>query len=407
MLMKWTCFVLGLGAGAVFPVLAELPEPRAVERGPHHTLWQNVEEIIQATGQVDCRTSQYRPAVFTAKDDDTVGEKISGSSGNPVNHYAANALYIDFISSSVAAKLSNLRISFATNGVYFHGGVGHALSHAQIVKCQTSLKIDSAGSYSLRNGLICDTTNAFRFVGSETSATAENVTVDKPITLKSGAGDLTLNNSLIVQGGTTTGFAGTSNFVTSSSSVFKSVGSGYHYLAANTYRNAGTTNIDATLLSALRNRTTYPPIIVDDQVPLSLALHITNAVNVSGFFSWGVHGYPGDGNMGYATNRSIIFSGDSAWHVMTTVESYNGRRYQFDQSSFLHWFSSGAFGGTNYSNTPVGAATHPDEPFIDGVCVPEIYFGLWQLGKADGACGWQSSYRQPTVLILGDPLVTK
>ena len=59
MLMKWTCFVLGLGVGAVFPVLAELPEPRAVERGPHHTLWQNVEEITQATGDVTTQIRSY------------------------------------------------------------------------------------------------------------------------------------------------------------------------------------------------------------------------------------------------------------------------------------------------------------------------------------------------------------
>src|SRR2546427_398825 len=34
-------------------------------------------------GTVKCQTSPYRPAVFTSKDDDSVGETITGSTSNP------------------------------------------------------------------------------------------------------------------------------------------------------------------------------------------------------------------------------------------------------------------------------------------------------------------------------------
>src|SRR5437870_2976448 len=37
-------------------------------------------------GAFDCRTSPYRPAIFTAADDNTAGEEIAGSTGTPTNY---------------------------------------------------------------------------------------------------------------------------------------------------------------------------------------------------------------------------------------------------------------------------------------------------------------------------------
>jgi hypothetical protein len=55
---------------------------------------------------------------------------------------------------------------------------------------------------------------------------------------------------------------GAYNATNSSSAVFQTVGAGAHYLAQDSpYRNVGTTNIAPTLLSDLRKKTTYPPII--------------------------------------------------------------------------------------------------------------------------------------------------
>src|SRR4030095_15346691 len=49
----------------------------------------------------------------------------------------------------------------------------------------------------------------------------------------------------------------------SASGVFETVGAGAYYLATNSpYRDAGTTNIDATLRKAVQKRTTYPPLII-------------------------------------------------------------------------------------------------------------------------------------------------
>jgi hypothetical protein len=48
---------------------------------------------LQFDGTVDCQTGPYRPAIFTARDDNTVGEVISGSTGTPSGYYASTALY--------------------------------------------------------------------------------------------------------------------------------------------------------------------------------------------------------------------------------------------------------------------------------------------------------------------------
>src|SRR5205085_2842698 len=44
------------------------------------------------------------------------------------------------------------------------------------------------------------------------------------------------------------------------SGVFLSVGGADHYLATNTYRNLGTTSMDAALSARIKTKTTYPPV---------------------------------------------------------------------------------------------------------------------------------------------------
>ena len=53
---------------------------------------------------------------------------------------------------------------------------------------------------------------------------------------------------------------------TSGSGVFNTVGAGARYLADGTYRNSGTTNVDSGLLAELRERTTYPPIVLSNAI---------------------------------------------------------------------------------------------------------------------------------------------
>ena len=137
----------------------------------------------------------------------------------------------------------------------------------------------------------------------------------------------------------------------------------------------------------------------------SLACHITAGTNVTGYFSWGAHSSLG---LGYATNNTVNWSGNSGWWIIETAESWNGTRDAYSgQGNFIKWFSSNAFGGTNYSNMPVGAVSSVAEPFNYGACDPQIYFGLWASGKNFAICAWNSRYNGMNFLqAIGDPFIT-
>ena len=133
----------------------------------------------------------------------------------------------------------------------------------------------------------------------------------------------------------------------------------------------------------------------------NLAVHITSGTNVVGYLSRGSHSALGNQ---YAIDSKVKWFGNSGWWIIETLESYNGLPGE-GQGDFWQWFSSNAFAGTNYSNIPVGAVTHVDEPF-SGVNDASIYFGLWERRKNFAICAWNSS-RTLYFQAVGDPFVTK
>jgi hypothetical protein len=64
---------------------------------------------------INWQAGPYRPVVFTAKDDNTEGEIISGSTGTPTNYYANPAWSIT--APSVTPTIANFRISHARQAV--------------------------------------------------------------------------------------------------------------------------------------------------------------------------------------------------------------------------------------------------------------------------------------------------
>lgn len=131
--------------------------------------------------------------------------------------------------------------------------------------------------------------------------------------------------------------------------------------------------------------------------------HPTGLTNLAGYISWGAHGSLG-GN--YSNDGLIQWKGNSGWWIIETVESFNGQRIDPGQGTFIKWFSSDAFGGTGYSNTPIGAVTHVDEPGLGGVENSKIYFGLWAAGKNFAICAWNSLQRDKFQAV-GDPFVQR
>jgi alpha-tubulin suppressor-like RCC1 family protein len=145
-------------------------------------------------------------------------------------------------------------------------------------------------------------------------------------------------------------------------------------------------------------------VTYSNAVDTGLGTHITVGSSVAAYFSWGEHSTLGET---YAIDGSIHWAGSNGWWIIETVESFNGERAQWSpMGSFIQWLASNAFGGADYSNTPVGAVTHVEEPGLGGVNDTATYFGLWARGKNFAICAWNSR-NTPHFQAVGDPLVTK
>jgi hypothetical protein len=138
-----------------------------------------------------------------------------------------------------------------------------------------------------------------------------------------------------------------------------------------------------------------------------LGPHLTNSANVAGYVCWGAHSalqdqYP----LNYTTDGSVLVTwhGASGWWLIDTIESFNGQP-RGGQGNYWMWFSTNAFGSTNYENTPVGAITHTDEPG-PSLNYPYPYLGLWAAGKNFAICAW-STCRTPYFQAVGDPFATR
>ena len=67
------------------------------------------------------------------------------------------------------------------------------------------------------------------------------------------------------------------------------------------------------------------------------------------------------------------------------------------------WFAANAWAGIDYTNTPVGAVSHVEEPDLVGVNGP-TYMSLWEAGYLFSECAWASK-NTPCFQAIGDPLI--
>jgi hypothetical protein len=219
---------------------------------------------VEFYGTVDCQTGPYRPAIFTAKDDDTVGEIISGSTGTPSGYYG----YFALMPQSGGNYLHDLRISHALWGLVMGGD--NEVRHAQFTACDQAIQL-SFCALTVDNTLFYRCSNAFSgFAGATLDArhlTAQNCFSMAHAPDADHAFNLT--NSLLVNvtNWNTPGLGALNYFTnatveTTSTSTLQTVGSGAHYLAdSSIHRQAGLTSIPAALAADLRQRTTYPPVV--------------------------------------------------------------------------------------------------------------------------------------------------
>jgi hypothetical protein len=208
-------------------------------------------------GPLDCQTTVEHPAVLTAKDDDSVGEVISGSTGDPSGYYANNALWL--YSGANPVTLHDLRISYAQTGFY---GSTSSNSVRNVLFQQVGSPFNCAsGTWWLENILACQVANAL-VQGYSVNYRGTFVTLDQAgKTVGSGYGlNLYLTNSLLVRITNSSTYYGANNATDATGlGVFQSAGAAAHYLAGSSYRNQGTTNIHPNLLAQIKTMTTYAP----------------------------------------------------------------------------------------------------------------------------------------------------
>lgn len=205
----------------------------------------------------------YRLTFFTSKNDNSVGDAVSGSTGNPTTAFAGG-IALD-LSAQSNPVINYARFSYLSNVI---NGANVTVQNAQFNQCYSAFA-DGASNFTLRNVLghrlhtlqkqSCTTCTPATVV-------AENVTLHYCTNFVTAITNATvaLTNCLFVQVTNLQPAIITTNssyILASDSGVFQTINGGSHYLNTNSiYRNVGTTNINANLLAGLTNRTTYPPV---------------------------------------------------------------------------------------------------------------------------------------------------
>jgi hypothetical protein len=219
----------------------------------------------------------YRPVIFTAIDDNSVGDTITGSTGSPTNYYGSPML--NLVTLSPVPTITGIRMSHAKTAISFSGASVN-LYGAQFVNCQYGFAGGGA-TVNLRNALFGNFVTNFTASGGVT-INAQNTTFSGsqclwPNPAYNSGNSLVLNNCVFANitnlttgyttaSGSYNGFYNTPNFgsvtATNTTYPFQTVGGGsYYFTSSCAFTNAGSTNIDSTLLASLRQKTTFPPML--------------------------------------------------------------------------------------------------------------------------------------------------
>ncbi len=344
-----------------------LPVGNCFEAGTVIKYATNTEISIGSTN-LSWLASVYRPVIFTAMDDNSVGETIYGSTGNPSGYYANPALSF-YLGSHPA--LSNFRISYAGLAISAADVYGTLVFYnAQFVNCQLGFELYESTA-NLNNALFANVqTNFLQISGG---AVAQNTTFNNAnylvVAYGSGSG-VKLTNCILANvtnlyfpspsvNGSYNGFYRSPMFgtgtVTNAFYPFQAAGLGNYYLANGcNFTNKGTTNIDATLLTQLAQKTTCPPIVYSNvtiSVPTNLSPQVQRNIGTPDL---GYHYDPLD----YIFNNTMV-----------------NANLTFGAGTAAGWFTTPAATGgllmaTNTTIAFSGTVAAPDY-WVDGYTVQE------------------------------------
>lgn len=137
-------------SGAVYCNASVTIEGGAVFKYPKTTAF------LQINSSPTCATSAYRPAIFTAGDDESIGDSVQGvwaawtGTVDTNTCYANPALLINYAS----AQLTNLRFSYCKDAIKLYVPIGDlpSVSDCQLVSCIKGIHIAGLGSGSGSGG---------------------------------------------------------------------------------------------------------------------------------------------------------------------------------------------------------------------------------------------------------------
>lgn len=236
-----------------------------------YTNYTSLNPIVTVRGPFKCVTSPYNPAFFTAEDDDTVGEKISSSSGTPLTGTFYAWYNLRFLTSDTnTIQVHDIQSRYSHVGIGFQAPTPAYAWNVSIYNCDRGIETQNSDVYA-RNVLLNRTRYAFNLNNTANKAfRAEHLTINSAEKLfndGSGNSSLFITNSLLCTITNSPATGVTSNMTYNvSPSAFTSVGRGNHYLADGTYRNVGTQGVSKEMKSILKQSTTYPPVLLTSHI---------------------------------------------------------------------------------------------------------------------------------------------
>ncbi len=235
-----------------------------IEGGTVVKFLNNATTGISFTGPLVFKTDAYRPAVFTSKDDNSVGETISGSNNNPVK--STGNMYL--VNGGAQANISYRCLRFNYAGIGIQDSFMQDVWHCQFLNCTTGINRPS-GNILLRNVLFAQCTTCVKtpntIDGQHLTVNACNRFADATVT--SGTIINSILTAVTTLGNVTLPISSVN--LGNSSGVYKTIGAGNYYLAdGSSHRDIPATDtINAALAKDLQVRTTYAP----DAVPNNFA----------------------------------------------------------------------------------------------------------------------------------------
>jgi hypothetical protein len=267
--------------------------------------------MIEIESTLTMSTTNYRPAIFTAADDNTAGAALnttiwSNYTGNPTGKYYGEYA-LDF-NTTANISLNNIRFAYQNCAILFNSSTTanqtFNFTHSQLVDCVNGLLIDGTtggggggafgplppvGSVALSlnadNCLMGNVQYPFEMENSNSlAAIVCNCTIDlctKFINVltatQNTAGTFKVTNSIVsnissnnslgdltLSGGDNAFYSSPtfgSSYTTLGSNPYESIGAGNYYLPSTSSLLAlGTTNVGSALLSQLQMKTVIAPL---------------------------------------------------------------------------------------------------------------------------------------------------